>query len=233
MLDAFEIITASGVVVWSRTYAPVAQKVVNSLINDVFIEERAQSLQSQPRNATFKTDKYTLKYTHAKDSGLIFVAVYQSILHLSWVDNLLHVVRGLFIKQYANDLKKQNTTKLDCSQFGPTFDALIQKLDKTQASAPRPDDADIEPDSPTDLTPPSSSAGDDQDLPPPPVPALKKPAPRQVTDTISASTDATPIPTPDTSRPGSPAVSQLLEGKSPRGSRRSRKAALAASSAPY
>lgn len=232
MLDAFEIITTSGVVVWSRTYAPVAQKVVNTLINDVFIEERAQSLQSQPRNATFKTDKYTLKYTHAKDLGLIFVAVYQSILHLSWVDNLLDVVRGLFIKQYGNHLKIQKTTKLDCSNFTPTFDALVQKLDKTQSSAPRPDDQDLETDSPADLTPPSSSAGDDQDHPPPPAPALKKPAPRQVTETISASTDATPIPTPDTSRPASPAVSQLLEGKSPRGSRRSRKAALAASSAP-
>jgi signal recognition particle receptor subunit alpha len=97
MLDAFEIITTSGVVVWSRTYVPVAQKVVNSLINDVFIEERGQSLQSQPRNATFKSDKYTLKYTHQKDLGLIFVAVYQSILNLSWVDNLLDVVRGLFV----------------------------------------------------------------------------------------------------------------------------------------
>lgn len=232
MLDAFEIITTSGVVVWSRTYAPVAQKIVNALINDVFIEERAQSLQGQSPNATFKTDKYTLKYTHAKDLGLIFVAVYQSILHLSWVDNLLDVVRGLFIKQYGNDLKIQKTTKLDSSNFTPTFDALVQKLDKTQSSAPRPDDQDLETDSPADLTPPSSSAGDDQDHPPPPAPALKKPAPRQVTETISASTDATPIPTPDTSRPASPAVSQLLEGKSPRGSRRSRKAALAASSAP-
>jgi signal recognition particle receptor subunit alpha len=231
MLDAFEIITTSGVVVWSRTYAPVAQKVVNSLINDVFIEERAQSLQSQPRNATFKSDKYTLKYTHAKDLGLIFVAVYQSILNLSWVDNLLDVVRGLFVKQFGSHLKLKNTTKLDCSNFTPTFDALVQKLDKTQSQAPRSDDHDLETDSPADLTPPSSSAGD-EDHPPPPAPTLLKPVPRAITDTISASADPTPIPTPDTSRPGSPAVSQLLEGKSPRGSRRSRKAALAASSAP-
>lgn len=233
MLDAFEIITTSGVVVWSRTYAPVAHKVVNSLINDVFIEERAQSLQSQPRNATFKTDKYTLKYTTAKDAGLIFVAVYQSILHLPWVDNLLDVVRTLFVKEYSSALRKQNTTKLNCSQFGPTFDALIQKLDKTQVQPLRFDDAEVSTDSPTDLTPPSSSTGDDQDHPPPPpVPALKKPAAKAVADTFSASADPTPIPTPDTSRPASPAVSQVLTGKGQRGSRRSRKAALAASSAP-
>jgi signal recognition particle receptor subunit alpha len=229
MLDAFEIITSSGVVLWSRTYAPVAQKVVNNLINDVFIEERTQPLQGQSPNATFKTDKYTLKYTQAKDVGLIFVAVYQSILHLSWVDSLLDVVRRLFIKQYSPDLKKQTTTKLDCSAFSPTFDALVQKLDKTQPT----EHAHLESDSPTDLTPSSSSAGDDLDQPPPPpAPALRKPAPRQLVDTISASADQTPIPTPDTSRPGSPAVSQLLQGKSPRGSRRTRKAALAASSAP-
>ena len=40
MLEAFEILTTSGVVLWSKSYAPVGAHVVNSLINDVFIEEK-------------------------------------------------------------------------------------------------------------------------------------------------------------------------------------------------
>ena len=40
MLDTFEIVTTSGVVLWSRTYVPVGANVINSLIRDVFIEER-------------------------------------------------------------------------------------------------------------------------------------------------------------------------------------------------
>ena len=79
MLDCFEIVTTSGVVLWSRSNAPVSSNVVNSLINDVFIEEKVRptvadtadtSSQSKP---TYRFEKYTLKWTLVKDLGLIFV----------------------------------------------------------------------------------------------------------------------------------------------------------------
>lgn len=74
MLDTFEILTTSGVVLWSRTYVPVAAGVINSLIRDVFIEERipppSDDGGSKP---VYKKDGYTLKWSAAKDAGLIFV----------------------------------------------------------------------------------------------------------------------------------------------------------------
>lgn len=79
MLDSFEIVTTSGVVLWSRTNASVGSNVVNSLINDVLIEEKVRpqvseaaegSSQSKP---TYRYEKYTLKWTLVKDLGLIFV----------------------------------------------------------------------------------------------------------------------------------------------------------------
>lgn len=84
MLDAFEILTTSGVVLWSKQYVPVNSSVINSLINDVFIEERipagaragagAGAGDNQAsRNPPYKKDKYTLKWSTAKDVGLIFV----------------------------------------------------------------------------------------------------------------------------------------------------------------
>lgn len=74
MLDTFEILTTSGVVLWSRTYVPVSANVINSLIRDVFIEERIQP-QSEDAGSkpTYRKDGYTLKWTAAKDLGLIFV----------------------------------------------------------------------------------------------------------------------------------------------------------------
>jgi hypothetical protein len=74
MLDTFEILTTSGVVLWSRTYVPVGANVINSLIRDVFIEERIQP-QSEDAGSkpTYKKEGYTLKWTAAKDLGLIFV----------------------------------------------------------------------------------------------------------------------------------------------------------------
>lgn len=78
MLDCFEIITTSGVVLWSRSNIPVGPNVVNTLINDVFIEERARPVitgeeGAVARNPAYKVEKYTLRYTFVKDMGLIFV----------------------------------------------------------------------------------------------------------------------------------------------------------------
>ncbi|GAB7335246.1 hypothetical protein MBLNU13_g07660t1 [Cladosporium sp. NU13] len=239
MLDDFSIVTTSGIVLWRRSYTPVSTNVVNSLINDVFVEERQKpGAQETAVNPPYKKDKYTVKWTAAKDVGLVFVAVYQSLLHLSWVDNLLSAAKALFTKQYATELKQQHLTKLDCRDFDQTFDALVRKLDT--GSTRRQSEASS--DGPVELTPPSSTAsanGEEALDAPPPVPGYKKPVTLQkwkdtaIDDTTS--TDATPVPTPDVSRPGTPAgASHLLTGKAGPGkaSRRARKAQGLATSAP-
>lgn len=78
MLDSFEILSSSGVVLWSKTYVPVKSNIINNLIADVFIEERIAGAKtaedgSAARNPAFKRDQYTLKWTVAKDLGLVFV----------------------------------------------------------------------------------------------------------------------------------------------------------------
>jgi len=70
MLDTFEILTTSGVVLWSKTYVPVGPSLINDFIRDVFIEDRVQRTAANP---TYKKDGYTLKWTVAKELGLIFV----------------------------------------------------------------------------------------------------------------------------------------------------------------
>jgi signal recognition particle receptor subunit alpha len=169
--------------------------------------------------------------------------VYQSLLHLSWVDSLLTVVRELFTKQYAPELKKATLTRLDCRDFDSTFDATVRKLDTGSTRRQSEPDSDA---GPVELTPPSSTASageeaaEDENVPPPVpgAPQFKKPMIPQrskqesavIDDTTSA--DVTPVPTPDTSRPSTPsqAASHLLTGKAGPGkaSRRSRKANAAA-----
>lgn len=79
MLDNFNILTTSGVVLWSKSYAPVNSGILHNFIKDVFIEEKVlQSASvegdaSTAQNPTYKRDKYTLKWTGVKDLGLIFV----------------------------------------------------------------------------------------------------------------------------------------------------------------
>jgi signal recognition particle receptor subunit alpha len=225
MLDTFEIVTTSGVVLWSRTYVPVGANIINSLIRDVFIEER---IQPQPEDAghkpTYRKEGYTLKWTTAKDLGLIFVAVYQSLVHLTWIDKLLDNVRALFTGLYGEQLKKEHTSILDCRKFTPYFERQIQELEgSSDSTTPN-----------AKLTPPSSTDNESADE------GASKPQPlqqQQQRPLYDTSADSTPVPTPDASRPNTPAhtpsQSHLLTGKSrgPGGklSRRDRKKASAVS----
>ena len=70
MLDTFEIITTSGVVLWSKTYAPIGPSLVNDFVRHVFIEDRSERTGANP---AYRKDGYTFKWTTAKDLGLIFV----------------------------------------------------------------------------------------------------------------------------------------------------------------
>jgi hypothetical protein len=84
MLDSFEILTTSGVVLWSKSYAPVSPSIINNLITNVFIEERtlpeagvADDV-SAANNPPYKYDQHTLKWTTVKELGLIFVVSYDN-----------------------------------------------------------------------------------------------------------------------------------------------------------
>ena len=79
MLDSFDIVSTSGVVLWSKSYTSVSRSIINGLIKDVFIEETvhpgAAAAGDGPaaRNPPYQKDRYTLRWTSAKDLGLIFV----------------------------------------------------------------------------------------------------------------------------------------------------------------
>jgi signal recognition particle receptor subunit alpha len=76
MLDAFEILTTSGIVLWRKHSAadPLSPNIINSLINDVFIEERrSATAQTNGENPPYRKEKYVLKWTAAKELGLVFV----------------------------------------------------------------------------------------------------------------------------------------------------------------
>ena len=78
MLDSFEILTTSGVVLWSKSYAPTSPSIINSLITNVFIERTLPGAGitddiSAANNPLYKHDQHTLKWTTVKELGLIFV----------------------------------------------------------------------------------------------------------------------------------------------------------------
>ncbi|KAJ3499266.1 hypothetical protein NLG97_g486 [Lecanicillium saksenae] len=215
MLDTFEIVTTSGVVLWSRTYAPVNPSVINDFIADTFIEERhsgnvVRSAQSASANPAYKTDQHTLKWTMVKELGVIFVVVYRSLLHLSWVDKLVDNIRTIFVSLYGEQLKKPHTTLVECHGFDDYFDQQLRELDNSSTADPTesPDEEDASPDSNRLSAPGLTYRGR----------AVSNDAGKETTSADS---------TPNTSRPSTPASNNLLVAKAgpvAKMSRRARKA---------
>ena len=79
MLDSFEILTTSGLVLWSKSYTIVGPSIINGFIKEVFIEEKVQPGAGTKeeglglQHPSCKREKYVLKWTGVKDLGLIFV----------------------------------------------------------------------------------------------------------------------------------------------------------------
>ncbi|KAL5047743.1 hypothetical protein BDW71DRAFT_34734 [Aspergillus fruticulosus] len=227
MLEAFEILSTSGVVLWSKSYAPVGSHVINSLINDVFIEEKAQ-FQNTANSVSpiFKKEKYTLKWRRSKDFNLLF-AVYQSLLHLGWIDKLLDNISTIFIDLYKTQLQGERARIVEYP-FDKYFDQQVQELeDATAGFASEAPAADAEA-----RKDPLVSA-DNGGPPPPPVPGLLKAQPQAALG-AATSDEGSPPQTPNISRISSPSSSHILTGKAGPGgrvSRRARKAANASATA--
>ncbi|KAJ5984850.1 hypothetical protein N7499_008930 [Penicillium canescens] len=220
MLEAFEILTTSGVVLWSKSYAPVGAHVINSLINDVFIEEKVVP-SATGLSPAFKKEKYTLKWKRVKEFDLIFVAVYQSLLHLGWIDKLLENISTIFIDLYKDQVKG-NRARIQNYRFDQYFEQQVRELEDNTGGFAEEYVAETEKKDPL-------VSSDNGGPPPPPVPGLVKAQPRAVL-AGATSDEGTPPATPDTSRSSTPVKGHLLTAKAGPGGRVSRRARKAANS---
>ena len=134
MLDLFTVLTSGGIVLFQRSQAASSNSptyLIDRVISDVFMQERSSERE-------YAKDGYTVKWTFANELGLIFVAVYQKILELTWVDELLVTVKRMFVKLYADSLKGNDTTAVindlngvKC-HFGTWFDGKLHSYEGTK-----------------------------------------------------------------------------------------------------
>lgn len=99
MLEQLLIFTRGGLILWTCKELGNALKgsPIDTLIRSCLLEERSGA-------ASFNYDapgaSYTLKWTFHNELGLVFVAVYQKILHLLYVEDLLAMVKREFSQVY-------------------------------------------------------------------------------------------------------------------------------------
>ncbi|KAK7304152.1 hypothetical protein RJT34_15232 [Clitoria ternatea] len=99
MLEELLIFTRGGLILWTCKELGNALKgsPIDTLIRSCLLEERSGA-------ASYNYDapgaSYTLKWTFHNELGLVFVAVYQRILHLLYVEDLLAMVKREFSQVY-------------------------------------------------------------------------------------------------------------------------------------
>ncbi|KAF2075987.1 hypothetical protein CYY_002694 [Polysphondylium violaceum] len=139
MLDNFTIVTKGGIVLWSMEWAKLKGSPINKMIKKVLLEERSA-------DSSYNTDNYSLKWTFANEFDLIFIAVYQKIFTLMYIDELLLAVKKRFVKMYKDMLVaiKNSADSIELESFKEfDFEVILEevemrsKLQQTSISTPK------------------------------------------------------------------------------------------------
>ncbi|MBA0821038.1 hypothetical protein Goarm_017918 [Gossypium armourianum] len=131
MLEQLLIFTRGGLILWTCKELGNALKgsPIDTLIRSCLLEERSGA-------ASYNYDapgaSYTLKWTFHNELGLVFVAVYQRILHLLYVDDLLALVRREFSEIYDPKKTVYNDFDETFRQLRMEAEARAEELKKSK-----------------------------------------------------------------------------------------------------
>ncbi|KAJ2631864.1 hypothetical protein H4R22_001667 [Coemansia sp. RSA 1290] len=117
----FTIATKGGVVLWSKGYTDISGTPVDSLIRDVLIQNTRAS------STKYHSGPYSVQWTFANELNVIFVAVYQKILQLPYLEELLRLVKRHFVARFAQEIKE--LVDPDNAEF-PSFDAFDEEFEQ-------------------------------------------------------------------------------------------------------
>lgn len=131
MLDHFTIATKGGIVLWDKQYASVVGHPIQDLIQTTLIPRTTTTTTT---NNKYQSGSYTLQWSFANELSLVFVAVYQKILQLPYMEDLLKHVRLHFVKRFQMELQMlaDSDTFPDFSQFEEEFEQICRAVEQQQ-----------------------------------------------------------------------------------------------------
>jgi len=107
MLDFFVIFSKGGILLWCFKGAGIAQREwdnfcpsVNTFIKTVLLQEKSGN-----RTSTFESGSLALKYRLDNEFELVFIAAYQKMIPLLYLDKLLDEIQLRFRDRFGADLK--------------------------------------------------------------------------------------------------------------------------------
>ena len=117
MIDKFVIFSKSGLVLWQQVQGKLASDPVNELIGTVLMEDRIT-------DKSFTRGDSKLQWTVDNQLDLVFVVVYQKILTLVYIDDLLDQVKSEFGAKYSKKLPLSRGV-----EFKKSFDRIMAEVE--------------------------------------------------------------------------------------------------------
>ncbi|KAI8462077.1 signal recognition particle receptor subunit alpha [Phakopsora pachyrhizi] len=106
MLDHVHIFHRGGLVVWSKSYVATPSPV-NIFIRQFFIDQNYQRPDSLNDSAEIQLGSHSLAWNLSNRFGLVFVVIYQRILQLTYINELLESINTSFISLYSSILQSE------------------------------------------------------------------------------------------------------------------------------
>jgi len=131
MLDFFSIFSKGGILLWCFKGADLLQRdwdaftpAVNSFIKTVLLQEKSGN-----RTAQFESGSLALKYRLDNEFELVFIAAFQKMLPLLYLDKLLDEIQLLFRDKFSGDLQEHQWFSRVYKSFSPIFESTLKKVE--------------------------------------------------------------------------------------------------------
>jgi signal recognition particle receptor subunit alpha len=118
MIDQFAVFSKSGLVLWAKEKYQLNGAPVEKLVQSVLLEGRSS-------DAQFECDAYNVKWSFVNELDLVFVCVYQRLLQLLYIDELLEKVKARFLAEHPREhlLRFSASGRAPAPDFALDFDA--------------------------------------------------------------------------------------------------------------
>eukprot|EP01062_Namystynia_karyoxenos_P076820 TRINITY_DN7603_c0_g2_i1.p1 TRINITY_DN7603_c0_g2~~TRINITY_DN7603_c0_g2_i1.p1 ORF type:complete len:587 (+),score=216.07 TRINITY_DN7603_c0_g2_i1:96-1856(+) len=137
MLDEVTVMHKGGLVLWSHRFSPIVGNPINQLIKTVLLADRVAE-------TAFVHDNYKMQWLLDNKLDLVFVVVYQHLLALTYIEQLLQELRDSFYSHFADALNSRafladpGAVTGHTQDYADHFKGLLRKVE-SRAEAARDD----------------------------------------------------------------------------------------------
>lgn len=120
MFDLVCIFTTGGVILFYKAFCDLKFDIIDCLIKKVLIQEKNSE-------TSYLMEPYTVKWKFANEFNLIIAAVYQELFHLTYVEDLLELIKENYVKTMIPTLLIKDNLYKSITSFEDKFEECLRK----------------------------------------------------------------------------------------------------------